>query len=60
MERILINFKDGSRIDEVVEEVNVRILCKSLNEREFVLINKVIVQCSEVSAIKVIKEATIS
>jgi len=54
--RILFNLKDGSRVDEVVEEVNMRLLAKSLNDKEFILVNNTIVKCSEVKAIKLIKE----
>ncbi len=58
--RILFNLKDGSRVDEVVEEISMRFLAKSLNEKEFVLVNNTIVKCSEVKSIRLIKEATIS
>lgn len=54
--RILFNLKDGSRVDEVVEEISMRFLAKSLNEKEFVLVNNTIVKCSEVKSIRLIKE----
>lgn len=54
--RILFNLKDGSRVDEVVEEISMRFLAKSLNEKEFILVNNTIVKCSEVKSIRLIKE----
>lgn len=54
--RILFNLRDGSRVDEVVEEANMRFLAKSLNDKEFILVNNTIVKCSEVKTIKLIKE----